>query len=65
VKRSSIQDVAREAGVSKTTVSNYLNKRDARLSEETKQRIRTVIDKLHYSPSLGAGACPLKSGRIQ
>jgi len=54
MKRAGIQDVAREAGVSKTTVSNYLNGRDSRLSDETKGRIKAVIDRLHYSPSLGA-----------
>ncbi len=50
----SIADVAREAGVSKTSVSNYLNGRKSRLAEATIARIRETVERLNYSPSLGA-----------
>ncbi len=53
-KRISIADVAREAGVSKTSVSNYLNGRKARLAEATIARIRETVERLNYNPSLGA-----------
>lgn len=50
----SIGDVAREAGVSKATVSNWLNGRSTRLSTETRERLAEVADRLGYRPMLGA-----------
>jgi DNA-binding LacI/PurR family transcriptional regulator len=49
-----IVDVAREAKVSAATVSNYLNGRSHKLSAATSTRIRAVIERLGYTPSLGA-----------
>jgi DNA-binding LacI/PurR family transcriptional regulator len=46
--------VAREAGVSKATISNYLNKKTTRLSAETSRKIEEVVRKLHYIPNFGA-----------
>ncbi len=60
-KRVGIQDVAREAGVSKTSVSNYLNGRDEKLSQETRDRIRDTMARLRYAPSLGARSISSKS----
>ena len=48
-----IVDVAKAAGVSVTTVSRVLNKKDD-VSEETYQRVSQVIDELEYSSSLAA-----------
>lgn len=48
-----IQDVARAAGVSVSTVSRVLNGRYD-VSAETLQRVREVIDQLGYSSSLAA-----------
>jgi LacI family transcriptional regulator len=48
-----IQDVARAAGVSVSTVSRVLNSRYG-VAEETHQRVRQVIDELGYSSSLAA-----------
>jgi LacI family transcriptional regulator len=48
-----IQDVARAAGVSVSTVSRVLNGRYD-VSAETLQRVREVIDELGYSSSLAA-----------
>jgi LacI family transcriptional regulator len=54
-KRFGIQDVAREAGVSVTTTSYVLNKKEnTRISEETAARVRAVAKKLGYVPSLSA-----------
>ena len=47
----SILDVARESGVSATTVSLILNKGDQRISEPTRERVRNAIDKLGYRPN--------------
>lgn len=49
--RVTISEVARAAGVSITTVSRYLNQQYQAMSEETKQRIATVIAQLNYQPN--------------
>lgn len=46
-----ITDVASAAGVSKTTVSRYLNNRNDLMSEKTRARIEKVIKLLDYRPS--------------
>lgn len=46
--------MAEAAGVSRATVSNYLNGKTARLSETTRRRIAEVIEALGYRPMLGA-----------
>ncbi|MFF3291441.1 LacI family DNA-binding transcriptional regulator [Streptomyces sp. NPDC003023] len=51
--RVTIADVAREAGVSKTTVSRVLNTK-ADVDAGTAARVREVIDSLGYVPSSGA-----------
>jgi DNA-binding LacI/PurR family transcriptional regulator len=56
----SIKDVAREAGVSTTTVSHALNDK-GRLPEQTRERVREVALRLGYRPS--AIARGLVSGR--
>lgn len=44
-----IKDIAEMAGVSRATVSRYLN--DGYVSEEKKEKIRTIIEKTGYMPS--------------
>ena len=48
-----VVDVAKEAGVSRTTVSNVFNNR-ARYSEETRQAVLAAAKKLGYKPNLAA-----------
>lgn len=48
-----IRDVARAAGVSIATVSRVLNDA-ARVTDDTRDRVRSVVDKLGYSPHGGA-----------
>jgi LacI family repressor for deo operon, udp, cdd, tsx, nupC, and nupG len=50
-KPVTIKDVAREAGVSITTVSNVLNDRAASMSEATLQRVLQVMETLNYRPN--------------
>lgn len=50
-QKITIKDVAREAGVSISTVSNALNGVDV-LRPETKQHILEVAERLHYVPDL-------------
>jgi len=51
MKTTTIQDVARQAGVSVTSVSNYLNDRHNHLRQATIERIEASIKQLDYSPS--------------
>ncbi|MEM1164843.1 MAG: LacI family DNA-binding transcriptional regulator [Planctomycetota bacterium] len=57
-RRANIRDVARESGVSLTTVSLVINGNDQRISEPTRQRVRAAIEKLHYTPSRLARGLP-------
>ncbi|MEO7335473.1 MAG: substrate-binding domain-containing protein [Caldimonas sp.] len=59
--RSTIVDVARKAGVSKATVSRFLNHRDRLLTREIAARVEAAIAALGYTPSPMAQA--LKRGR--
>ena len=53
MKRPTISDVAKKAGVSKSTVSHALsNKRP--ISEKTRQRIQQVVEELGYRPNPSA-----------
>jgi DNA-binding LacI/PurR family transcriptional regulator len=56
-----IEDVAREAGVSPASVSNAFNRRLARISPKTRQRILAVAARLNYTPN--AAASSLRSRR--
>ena len=44
-----IREIAKEAGVSMTTVSNVINKKSKRVSEETVIRIEKIIEKIDPS----------------
>ena len=46
-----IDEVARRCGVSKTTISRYLNHKYENISAETRQRIASVIEDLDYRPN--------------
>ncbi|MCH5384036.1 LacI family DNA-binding transcriptional regulator [Limosilactobacillus fermentum] len=54
MRRLTITDVAREAGVSTTTVSRYLNGHFEKMGEETKERVAKTIKRLNYAPSASA-----------
>lgn len=61
VARATISDVAAKAGVSKATVSRFLNRREELLTPEIALRVERAIQALGYSPSPMAQA--LKRGR--
>ncbi len=60
--RVSIRDVAREAGVSVTTVSHALNDK-GRLNPQTRRRVREVAERLGYRPDPAARS--LVSGKTR
>jgi LacI family transcriptional regulator, kdg operon repressor len=54
-------DVAKHAGVSKSTVSQYLNQRYDYMGEKTKKRIELAIEELDYRPNIIARGLKQKS----
>ena len=54
-KKYTIRDIAKQAGVSVATVSYVINNRDdKRISEETKKKVRQIINLLDYKPNSSA-----------
>lgn len=49
-----LKDIAREAGVSITTVSNVVHNRSSRVSPELVARVRAIMEREHYVPSMTA-----------
>lgn len=64
VRPATVADVAREAGVSKATVSYVLSGRrsgDSRVSEQTRQRVLDAARRLNYAPNQSARALSRRS----
>lgn len=61
MKNVTISDVAKHAGVSKSTVSQFLNGRYEYMSEETKKRIEEAIKELDYQPNILARSLKQKT----
>ena len=59
---ATIEDVARLAGVSVSTVSNIFNGRESRMRAETLARVRQAIDELGFRPNQAARR--LKTGHM-
>lgn len=60
---ATIHQVAQEAGVSASTVSNLLNGRAGKMLPETRERVEAAIRRLGYRPNRAARQ--LRTGRIQ
>lgn len=54
MSEAKIQDVARLAGVSPSSISNYLNNRMEQMRPDTQTRIRLAIEQLDYRPNNAA-----------
>lgn len=54
IKRHTISDVAKYAGVSASTISNYLNGRYGNMSFETRRRVEDAVAALNYTPNISA-----------
>lgn len=63
-KQSTISDVAKAVGVSKTTISRYLNGHYESMSAETKAKIEMVINDLNYYPNNLARSLKSKRSRL-
>jgi LacI family transcriptional regulator len=48
--RTTIDDIAKEAGVSKATVSRVLNERAAGVGAETRSRVKSIIERMDFEP---------------
>lgn len=51
-----IKQIAKEAGVSEMTVSNVINRRKGKVSNQTLARIEKIIKKYNYTPNMNARA---------
>ena len=63
-KKATISDVAKGVGVSKTTISRYLNGNYEYMSAETRQRIEEVIAELNYVPNSVARTLKSKKSNL-
>lgn len=57
-----LKDVAREAGVSKSTVSRFFNE-PAKVKDDTRQKVKDAVEALDYRPSRVARRLRLTNGR--
>ena len=60
MKKITIMDVAKAAGVSHVTVSNVINKK-GQMTDDTRQKVQAIIDKMNFHPDGSARA--LVSGK--
>lgn len=59
-----LKEIAAEAGVSVMTVSNVIHNNLARVSPETAEKVRAIIEKHHYVPNMAARSLISKASRI-
>lgn len=59
-----LQDIADMAGVSRTTVSNVLHGNTKRVSQETIDRIKKILEETEYQPNIGSMMLTGKGSRI-
>ncbi|MEY8759969.1 LacI family DNA-binding transcriptional regulator [Chryseobacterium tongliaoense] len=65
MKRASIKDIARIAGVSVATVSYVLNKKEgSRISEATRKKILEVAETINYTPNKIAKSLKMSKSKL-
>jgi LacI family transcriptional regulator len=60
----SIKDIAKEANVSATTVSNVINKNYSRVSQKTIEKVQEIIEANKYIPNMSARSLVNNKSRI-
>lgn len=63
-EKITINDIAKRAKTSKTTVSFYLNGKTDKMSQKTKDRISKVIEETNYRPSMAARSLNAKETKL-
>lgn len=63
MNKLTIKDIAKKAGVSIATVSNVING-TGRVSTETTQKVKRIIEELQYRPSMAARNLKAKNSRM-
>jgi LacI family kdg operon repressor len=63
-KKITIADIARVSGVSKTTISRFLNGKYEYMSPETRERIKTIINMTKYRPNNLARSLKSKKSKV-
>lgn len=58
-----IKDISRMAGVSISTVSRYINGKYEFMSEDTRERIKTIIEQSNYEPNSAARNLKLRKNK--
>ena len=61
-KKYTMSDIAKMAGVGKSTVSRYFN--GGYVKEETRQKLKEIIDECHYEPSTIAQSLKAKYSKV-
>lgn len=59
-----LKDIAREANVSVTTVSNVIHGNHKRVAQETVEKIKTIIERSNYVPNMTARSLVNKLSKI-
>ena len=63
-RKVTIQDIATDVGVSKTTISRYLNGNFSNMSRATRDRIDASITRLNYTPNNAARTLKAKKSHV-
>lgn len=58
-----IYDIAREAGVSASTVSRVINHKPG-IKESTRQRVQELLERYHYTPDISARGLVTQASRF-
>lgn len=59
-----IKDIAKLAGVSPSTVSKIMNKKDESISQETREHVLKIVNEYNYVPYAGSRKLPKNTGLI-
>lgn len=64
MKRVTIKDIAKEAGVANSTVTNALNPASKKISEKKRQEILRIVEEMNYHPMKSAQNLSVKNKKV-